>query len=214
MLIVAILEFLSEVPENRSANLMKWPAWLMALGLTALPMIAESAEGFVDHRAQMMLPFIGVVFFSILYGLHFLASRYKILTHPIVIGAGVLLVLLTAIGAERGIRENLVGIRVAQMEFIRTEALAQDLAEMDKIVVVLPGEQVCLSEPCNPFMGFEPHSEAHLSIRNGYDYALFSLGIEPGTKQFAVVAPGEDDQIPGAVIIDWTKYIQIRKLSD
>ena len=214
MLAAALTEFLDK-REERKTLVSKWLAWLLTLGFTALALIAEAPEGFVDHRAQVMLPMIGVVIFSGAYALRSLAGRFKLLSYPAALSAGVVLVLITALGAQRGVRVNLVGIRADQLDFIRTEAVSGGIEAFDQVIVILPEEVICQAEPCNPLMGSEPHQpEWHLTRPNGYQYALAAIGIEPGSKEFTFVMPGEFEPPPDAVVIDWNDYVRARQPSE
>lgn len=214
MLAAALTEFLAG-GEGRKSLVSKWLAWLLTLGFTVLALIAEAPEGFVDHRAQVMLPMIGVVIFSGAYALRSLAGRFKLLSHPAILSLGVVLVLITALGAQRGVRVNLVGIRADQLEFIRAEAVAGGIEAFDQVIVILPEEVICQAEPCNPLMGYEPHEpEWHLTRPNGYQYALSTIGIEPGSKEFAFVTLEEFEPLPDTVVIDWNDYVRARQLSE
>jgi len=212
MLAAAAADFIQRRQKAPKPFLSKWLAWLLTLGFTALALIAESPEGFVDHRAQVMLPMVGVVIFSAASALRSLADRFRLFAHPLIVSVGVVLVLLTALGAQRGVRVNLVGIRADQLDFIRAEAVSSGIERYDQVVVILPGETVCQAEPCNPLMGYEPHGpEWHLTRPNGYIYAFSTLGIEPGSKEFKFVLPGEFEPLPETVVIDWSEYVRVRQ---
>ncbi len=214
MLAAALTEFLNR-REGRKTLVSKWLTWLLTLGFTALALIAEAPEGFVDHRAQVMLPMIGVVIFSGAYALRSLAGRFKLLAHPAVRWAGVVLVMLTALGSQRGVRANLVGIRSDQLDFIRAEAVSGGIEAFDQVIVILPEEVICQAEPCNPLMGYEPHDPGwHLTRPNGYQYALAAIGIGPGSKEFTFVISGELEPLPDAVVIDWNDYVRARQSTE
>jgi len=125
----------------------------VCLGFGALIIIADDPLKVIDHRPHITMTFVGVCIFMGAYALQVLSSSYRIFRTAFLKGLGILLVVLTAFGAQSGLQRGIVDLRQDELDFIRTELSAKSPKEYKKIVVVLPSSNLCITEPCNKWFG-------------------------------------------------------------
>lgn len=202
------IEIKNAKKDERREIFSKWFAVACCFSLAAAFIIADSPTQIIDHRPHLLLVFSGLVIFTGVYAFEILESKFISLKSGgfrMVIG---FLILMTAFGAQAGVLRNIVNIHMKQFDFIRTELMEKDLSSYEVVIVVLPVQnQVCITEPCGPWIGESMENNGHLARVAAYRYALSTLGVDPMEKEiifveeFADVVSRED-----AVIIDWNVY--------
>ena len=174
--------------EEKPHFFLKWFYAILCLGFGALFIIADSPFEVIDHRPHITVTFVGVCIFTGAYALQVLGSSYKILKTGLAKGIGIVLVVLTAFGAQSSFLRGLVDIRQDHIDFIRTELSSKNPEDYRKIIVVLPSSNTCLTEPCNVWFGLIIHeSDSHQYGKGRYKYALWTLGISPKYKEIVFV---------------------------
>ena len=212
LIVAAIITEVREVaPGKKQQVLFKWLAVLVAMGFGALFLIADSPTSIIDHRPHMALTMTGVAIFAGAYSLQVLASRYRFWRSSIVAGVGIFLVILVAFGAQADVLRGIVYTRKAQIDFIRTALVAKDPAEYEKIIVVLPKDNGCITEPCDPWFGQAVHSEWHMKRPEVYHYALETMVISADDKEITFETQPPDTIPDDAIIIDWNQYVTARR---
>jgi hypothetical protein len=182
----------------------KWLIVLVCFGLGAAFIVADEPGGTVDHRGHLALTTVGVVIFAGGYCLQVLASHLPFLSSKAARYTALAVVIFACFGAQSGVLRGIVINRASQLTFVRTE-LARQLP-IKKIAVILPTTMGCTAEPCDPWLNRISGNSAHLSMPNGYIYALATIGEEPRIKGLKVFEPGEE--IPeNFAVIDWNSYV-------
>ena len=159
----------------------------------------------------MALTFAGVAVFCGAYSLQVLGSRFRTLGSTFVKSLGIFLVLMSAAGAQADVLRGYVNVRMEQLDFIRTELMADRAAAYKNIIVVLPDWRGCVTEPCGPWRGHVTEDQSHISREGAYRYAMKTIGISPDDKEITFVAQRPDEIPKDSVIIDWSKYVSARK---
>ncbi len=212
-LIVAaiVTEMLNSAREEKGQVLFKWLAVLVAMGFGALFLVADSPTTIIDHRPHMALTMTGIAIFAGAYSLQVLASRYRFWRSNIVKGVGIFLALLVAFGAQADVLRGIVYTRQAQIDFIRTALVAKKPDEYEKIIVVLPKDNGCISEPCDPWFGQVVHSEWHMKRQEVYRYALKTMLIPAYNKEITFETHPPNPIPDDALVIDWNQYVTARR---
>jgi hypothetical protein len=208
----AIVTELLKCQRNEKRDVwLKWFWVLVCLSFGALFIIADSPIQVTDHRPHITITFVGVYIFAGAYALQVLSSSYRILNTAVVKIFIILLVALTAFGAQSGLLRGIVDIRQAQIDFIRTELSSKSPSEYRKIVVVLPLSSTCIAEPCEPWLGSINYGKWHETRKGRYQYALATLGIAPQSKEIVFVDSHPQQVGEDELLVDWKKYVAARE---
>ena len=98
------------------------------------------------------------------------------------------------------------------INFIRTELSGKDSSEYDRIIVILPEWRGCITEPCEPWVGFIAGIDYHLTSEGAYRYALSTIGISPDSKSIEFLNDYPiSEKTKNAILIDWNKFASARK---
>lgn len=208
-----IAAFITEFKHSKSKKLVFWK-WLFALGCLsfgAFFIVADSPLQIIDHRPHMTITFVGVCIFIGVDALQVLDSTYGIFNSVIAKSIGILLVVITAFGAQSNVQRGIVNIKQDQINFIRTELFNKSPSEYQKIIVILSPENICVTEPCDPWFGEVTHQKWHATRKSGYRYALATLGISPTSKEITFVKSYPQQIAQNELVIDWRKYVTARK---
>jgi len=200
-------ELFTSPPGEKREVLLKWFWVLVCLGFGALMIIADTPLKIRDHRPHFTMTFVGVCIFMGAYALQVLSSSYRIFRTAFLKGIGILLVVLTAFGAQSGLQRGIVDRRQDELDFIRTELSAKSPDEYKKIVVVKSSSNQCITEPCGIWFG-RILRRSHASSKGMHKYALHTLGIPPESKEILYVKRRPEQVAEDELIIDWTKYVR------
>lgn len=209
MIFTAIwIEIKNTLKQERKEIFLKWFMVAICFGLAATFIIADSPLVIIDHRPHLLLVFLGLVIFTSIYSFEIISPQIPFLLSArfnVVIG---FLVLMTAFGAQAGTLRNIVNIHMKQLDFIRVQLLTQDPVTYKSIIVLLPVEnQICITEPCGPWVGEHIENKGHLARESAYQYALSTLGIDPISKQIIFVEKASEINLQeNVIVIDWNIY--------
>ena len=210
-----VTEFSRTERDEKRHILLKWLWALLCLSFGAVFIIADSPLQVSDHRPHMTITFIGVCIFTGAYAFQVLSSSYRIFNTTVAKSVGILIVVLTAFGAQSSLLKGIVNIRENQINFIRIELSSKSPSAYRKIVVVLPRSTTratCISEPCDLWFGRVTHwGKFHTTSKGRYEYALATLGISPKSKEIIFVHDYPKQVAEDELIIDWKKYVKAYK---
>jgi hypothetical protein len=191
---------------RESADVAKWLAVLVYLGFGAIFIIADSPLITIEHRPHMVLTFIGIAVLSAAYSLPVLARTYPALGGRVPTVLGIILVFMSASGAQAGTLRGYVIDRMRLLDFIRAEVTAEDPSKYRNILVILPESSG--SEPREFWVGRGFQGRFHMTCQGEYRYALATVGIPPESKTIAF-AEGTPRDVPAdSAIVDWRKYLR------
>lgn len=190
--------------EARRETLFKWLALLGCLAFGALFVVADSPLASREHRPHVVITFVGVAIFAAAYSCRTLALKYGSFKRKISQAVGISAVAMIAFGAQAGLLRGYVNNRAEQLDFVRTELMKAEPSACRNIVVVLPQRNDCITEPCGPWAGHAVQD--HVALREGYYYALATLGIAPKSKTITFVPQRPDIPHADTVVIDWQRY--------
>lgn len=202
-----LIEAREEPAHERKEVFEKWLAVLVCLGLNAVFVVADSPLVTIEHRPHMVFTFVGIAIFSATYCVQVLAAKYPALRRTPVRAAGVVFVVLIALGAQAGTLRGYVNNRMQLLNFIRTEAMAKDPSTYQNIIVVLPDTG---PEPRGVWIGHAIQRRMHMTREGGYRYALATSSIPPESKNIIFVEDEPKEMPASSVVIDWRKYIAAR----
>lgn len=211
ILAAIVTEIKSSAREEKRDVLLKWLAVLGAMGFGALFIVADAPTRIIDHRPHMALLMTGIAIFSGAYSLQVLAATHRFWRSRAIQLTGALLVIFVAFGAQADVLRGIVYTRQAQIDFLRTAMMVREPAEYEKVIVILPQNDGCVTEPCDPWFGQIVHSEWHMQRPQVYQYALATIGAQPDEKTITFVKqrPG---MIPDdAILIDWNQFVDARQ---
>ena len=191
--------------------LTKWSMAVACVGFGAAVVLADSPFEVREARPHITTVLTGACIMTGGYAMLVLRAHTPIFRRRIWQAACIAVVLLTALGAQTGVLRNQVDNRADQLDFIRTELSALDPADYDRIVVVLaPQDYFALREPSDNWSGKVVHFIYHARRPERYEYALHSLGLEPGGKELLFVT--DDTEVSERdLVVDWRKYLTARK---
>lgn len=189
---------------RRRETLFKWLAMLACLAFGALFVVADSPLISREHRPHLLITFVGVAIFSAAYSCRILALKYPPFGSRISQTVSISIIAMIAFGAQAGLVRGYVNNRADQLNFVRTELMQSDPSAYRNIVVVLPQRSDCITEPCGPWAGHVV--EDHISLPEGYRYALAELGTAPETKTITFVRQRPDITPRDTIVIDWQLY--------
>jgi hypothetical protein len=205
LLLTAVLAELRAAQQKKEIAL-KWLAVLVYLGFGAIFIAADVPSASSEHRPHLFLCFVGVATFSAAYALQVVASEHTYLKRGLTRFLAVIFVLICAFGAQAAILRGFVANRVAELDFIRSELISGSQSNYSNIIVVLPHQYGCLTEPCGPWMGHVTESRWHLTGQAGYRYALATLGIAP-EKKISFVDDKPSSIAADTIVADWQKFV-------
>ena len=205
-LIVAacVTETQGQTREQRQDTLFKWLSVLVCLAFGAIFIVADSPLLREKPRPHMVLTFAGVAVFAAAYSLLVLSQKYHFFQTRRSRALGIVVVTIVAFGAQTGLVRGYVNNRAEQLDFIRAELIAVDPSVYHNVVVVLPGENTCVTEPCGRWTGAAVDRQVYKAA--GYRYALATLGIAPESKTITFVHQRPDATPDDTLVIDWQKY--------
>ena len=206
-----IAELRDHTHEQRREILFKWFSVLVCLGFGAIFIVADSPLLTKEPRPHMALTFVGVVIVAAAYSLRVLSEKYRLLRSRISRAFGICLVAMVAFGAQAGLIRGYVNNRAEQLDFVRAELIAAEPSFYRSVIVVLPDERSCISEPCGQWTGAAVDWLVVKGKTGGYRYALATLGIPPESKMITIVHQRPDVTPNDAVVIDWQKYASARR---
>jgi len=204
------IEIQDRAHQDRQDILFKWLAVLMYMGFGAIFIVADSPLASTEHRPHVVITFAGVAIFSAAYSLRVLAARYPSMNGKLSQCLSIFFVAMIAFGAQAGLLRGYVNNRMEQLDFIRTELMAEDPAHYQNVIVVLPEWSGCVTEPCGRWAGHVTQAEWHMTREEGYRYALATIGISPESKSITFMREKPKEIPPGSIIIDWAKYVSVR----
>jgi hypothetical protein len=190
--------------EGKRETLFKWIAMLACLAFGAVFVVADSPLISREHRPHLLITFVGVAIFAAAYSCRTLALKYPPFGSRISQTVGISVVAMIAFGAQAGLVRGYVNNRAEQLNFVRTELMQSDPSAYRSIVVVLPQRNDCITEPCGPWAGHVV--EEHISLPEGYRYALAELGTAPETKTITFVPQRPDITHDDTIVVDWQRY--------
>jgi len=191
--------------EERRETLYKWFAMLVCLAFGALFVVADSPLTSREHRPHVVITFVGVAIFAAAYSCRTLALKYPSLRSTISQTVGICVVAMIAFGAQAGLVRGYVNNRAEQLNFVRTELMRAELPAYRTILVILPQQNDCITEPCGPWAGHAVQD--HVALPGGYHYVLAALGTAPESKTITIVPQRPDIIDRDTVVIDWQRYI-------
>jgi len=191
--------------EERRETLYKWFAMLVCLAFGALFVVADSPLTSREHRPHVVITFVGVAIFAAAYSCRTLALKYPSLRSTISQAVGICVVAMIAFGAQAGLVRGYVNNRAEQLNFVRTELMRAELPAYRTILVILPQQNDCITEPCGPWAGHAVQD--HVALPGGYHYVLAALGTAPESKTITIVPQRPDIIDRDTVVIDWQRYI-------
>ena len=199
-----ITEAQGHTHEQRQDTLLKWLLVLVCLAFGAIFIVADSPLLTAEPRPHMALTFVGVAVVAATYSLLVLAERHQFLRSRMSLALGVFVVTMVAFGAQTGLVRGYVNNRAEQLDFIRAELIATAPSAYHSVIVVLPDENTCVTEPCGRWTGAAVDRQVYKAA--GYRYALATLGIAPESKTITFVRQRPDVTANDAVVIDWQRY--------
>jgi hypothetical protein len=193
------------------ATVARWCAALACLGFGAMVILADSPFRTHEPRPHLTLVFTGICIFIAAHALSSLAARYSILRTNLAQGVAIVLVVMTAFGAQSGVLKGYVDNRSNQLDFMRTELCARPPEDFDRIVVIFaPREWIGVCEPCDRYSGRIIHDVFHARRPERYWYAMTTIGIEPKSKEIVFVEEYSDPR-ERDLVVDWRKFFSARK---
>jgi len=207
------IELRQAIGEERRDVVFKWLAVLCCFALAAVFLVADSPSLIIDHRPHIYLTFSGLVILTGAYALRVLASRWTFLQSRAAKVIAAALVVALAFGAQAGVLRNMVGNNERQIDFIRTELLANDPNSYKTVLVIVPQWEGCITEPCGPWFGQSLTRLGNLTHPEAYRYALATIGIDPWTKKISFASQLPEVVPPHTVVIDWERYLRAAQLS-
>jgi hypothetical protein len=204
------IEIQDRARQERRDILLKWLAVLMYMGFGAIFIVADSPLASTEHRPHVVITFAGVAIFSAAYSLRVLAAKYPSMNGKLPQCLSIFFVVMIAFGAQAGLLRGYVNNRMEQLDFIRTELRAEDPANYQNIIVVLPEWSDCVTEPCGPWAGHVTQGQWHLTRAEAYRYALATIGVAPESKSITFTQEKPQEIPPASIIIDWEKYVSVR----
>lgn len=194
--------------------IIKWIFVLICLLFCGIFILADSPVRIINHRAHLLLPFTGVVIFTAAYSLQILASRFRFMRNEIIKAAGIIFIIFTVFGAQRGLSQGIVDLRQNQLNFIRTEISAKPRTEIRDVIVFIPEpfRHISLREPNEVWFGQFLSHPKRLAKKSLYIYAMHSLGMETGKRKVLIVYKRPESVPTDAVIVDWGKYIRAQQV--
>lgn len=206
-----VVEARRRASQERRGVFLKWIAVLVYMGFAAIFIVADSPFSIIEHRPHIVLTFAGIAIFSAAYSLQVLNSNYQILRTPLQKALIIVVVAMTAYGAQAAVLRGYVDNRMEQLDFVRTRLVSEDPSSYRNIIVVLPKLGGCLTEPCGPWAGHVTEGQWHLTREAGYRYAMATTGISPESKHI-IFTEDEPREIPeDSIVVDWQKYVSARQ---
>jgi hypothetical protein len=196
--------------EERRNIYLKWLAAVLCFGLNAVFVISDSPLEIIEHRPHIYLTLSGIVIFTGIYSLRILSAKYAMLNAKPLAYAAAVIVLLLAFGAQSDVLRNMVNNNMRMIDFIRTE-LSASPAPYDHVIVILPAESECPTEPCGPWRGRIASGAAQIIKTGAYKYALATIGISPQNKKFTFTADPPNPIPENTIIVDWRKFTAARE---
>jgi len=203
-----ITEARDRTTQERKEVFGKWLAVLFCLGLDAVFIVADSPLATIEHRPHMVLTFSGIAILAAAYCLQVIAERYRALSGTLARTAGILFVVLVAMGAQAGTLRGYVDNRMQLLNFIRAEVMSKDPSTYRNIIVVVPDSG---PEPRGVWIGHTIQRRLHMTREGAYRYVLAETGIEPESKTITFVTDKPQEIPQDSVVIDWQKYVAARQ---
>jgi hypothetical protein len=207
------IELIKTVNGRKKHVVQKWGSIILCIFISGIFILADSTNSIANHRAHLLLPLNGVIIFTAAYSLKTLSSEYKILKKKALLGLSIILIILSAFGAQRGLAQGIVDLRQNQLNFIRMELSQKNPDEFNKVIVFIPNNFIIktIREPSDYWFGhILPHPK-RLALRNIYIYSLHTLGIEICTKEINFVNKRPESLAENELLIDWSKYLNFAK---
>jgi hypothetical protein len=211
VILTVVHEFRENSGHRKNQIIYKWLAAFSGLGLGAVIIVLDSPLEIIEHRAHINLTFVGVIIFIGGYSFQVLKSRYSILEKKFVAYTGAFMILLVAFGAQSNVLRGIVVPRMENINFIRTELASKNPDDYTHIIVVLPSWRECITEPCEPWVGYVAGGTYHMTREGVYRYALSTMGINPESKNIEFLQENPGDISRGSIIVNWEKFIMARK---
>jgi hypothetical protein len=200
------IELRQSTREDRRDVVFKWLAVLCCFALAAVFLIADSPSRIIDHRPHVYLTFSGLVILTGAYAIRVIASKWRFLQGSAAKAIAAVFVVSLAFGAQAGVLRNMVDNHKSQIDFMRTELLANDPDTYKTVLVVAPQWQGCITEPCGQWFGQSLTGPENLGHPEAYRYALATIGIDPWTKKITFASQLPEVVPSHTVVIDWQRY--------
>ncbi len=217
ILTTIVTEIFKSQGNEKKQIILKWLWALICLVFGAIFIIADSPiekpnlSLISERRPHITMVFSSVCIFIGAYAFQALSLYYKIFNITIIKSISILVIILNSFGAQSSLLKGIVKTRENQINFIRTELSNKSANKYQKITVVLPKSNVCISEPCNAWFGYTNHWRNHLTYEGRYRYVLRTLGISDKSKQIIFVDNYPKKIAEDEIIINWEKYSKAHK---
>lgn len=206
-----VIEAREGTTQERRGIFLKWLAVFVYMGFAAVFIVADSPLAVIEHRPHLVLTFSGIAILSAAYSLEVLTSRHQALRTRLPKALIIVIVAMTAFGAQAAILRGYVDNRMEQMDFIRTQLMSEDPSTYRNIVVVVPKWSGCLTEPCGLWVGHVTEGSWHITRVAGYRYGMATTGISPDSKNIIFTEDEPKERPKDSIVIDWQKYVSVRQ---
>jgi hypothetical protein len=168
----------------------------------------------IEYRPHVTLLFVSTATVSLVYALRVLADSIAPLQRRAALISLLALSTLTILGAQADVLRGIVTNRADQLTYIRQSLMSKDPRSVDSVLVVLPGDDGCATEPCDQWFGGVTGCADQFTYQGGYKYALSTLGVSPDKMSFSFEKRLPSDIPAEVVVVDWRKYEDARLIGD